>query len=52
MGLLIILKVLIEIFSSIISYEMPILKSVSGCAPLRTFCAKIIEVIYLRNLLP
>ena len=34
---------LFEIFSSIISYEMPILKSVSGCATLRTFCAKMTE---------
>ena len=33
-------KVLFEILSSIISYEMPIFKSVSGCATLRTFCAK------------
>ena len=32
---------LIEIFSSITSYEMPFLKSVYGCATLQPFCAKI-----------
>ena len=32
--------VLIEIFSSIISYEMPILKSVYGSVTLQPCCAK------------
>ena len=40
-------KVLIEIFSSIISYEKPILKSVIGCATLRNFCAKMTEDYFL-----
>ena len=44
------LKVLIEIFSSIISYEKPILKSVIGCATLRKFCAKMTEDYFLDNL--
>ena len=43
MGVLIKIKLLIDIFSSIISYEKPILKSVAGCAALHTFCAKMTE---------